>query len=134
MASVFDERQLFVLSLAEGCSLRAGSVNSGRNPPSQCTPKTLQLLAAVRVPAARRVAVGVVDVRLDRATVAGLDVGHVRADSDDLDAELMPGDARIAKERHLAEIPGNVRPADTNIVHAYERVVRTRLARFSNVD
>jgi hypothetical protein len=84
--------------------------------------------------ATRRVAIRVVDVRLDRATVARLDVLHIRPDSDNLDAELMPRDARIAKERHLAEIPGQIRAAHADVVDTHERIVGPRLARFGDVD
>jgi hypothetical protein len=44
-----------------------------------------QLLAAVRVPPSRGVAIGVVDIRLDGAAVARLDVVDPFAHLDDLD-------------------------------------------------
>ena len=53
----------------------------------------LQLLAAIRVAAAAGVAVRVVDVGLDGAAVAGLDVRDAVADLQHLDAQLVAGDA-----------------------------------------
>src|SRR6185295_15843809 len=67
--------------------------------------------AAVGVAAGAGVAVLAVDVRLDRAPVAGRHVRHARADGDDLDAEFAAGDAGVAEERQLAEVAAEVGPA-----------------------
>ncbi len=84
-----------------------------------------ELLAAVRLAAAAGVTVRVVDVRLDGAAVAGLDVRHALADRHDLDAQLVAGDARIAEERHLAEIAADVGAADADTVDAHQRLAGT---------
>ena len=79
------------------------------------------------MPAAAGVAVRVVDVGLDRAAVAGLDVRHALADLDHLDPQLVAGDARIAEEGHLAEVAADVGPADADPVDAHQRLARPGL-------
>ena len=80
----------------------------------------LQVLAAVRRPRRQAKHCLAVDVRLDRAAVAGLDVGHAGADRDDFDAQLVAGNARVAEERHLAEIAADVGAADADAMDADE--------------
>ena len=85
------------------------------------------LLAAVGEAAPAGVALLAVDVRLDRAAVARLHVRHALADREHFDAELVPGNARIAEERHLAEIAAEIGAADADAVHAHERFARPGL-------
>src|SRR5262249_14354737 len=66
------------------------------------------------------------DVRLDRAAVAGPDVGHARADGEHLDAELVAGDTRVAEEGHLAQVAADVGAADADAVDAHQRLARPR--------
>ena len=130
----FDQGELLEVQLRRGMQLARRQREQRPQPAVAVDAEDLQLLAAVRMPAAARVAIRVVDVRLDRAAIAGLDVLHVRADGDDLDAEFMTRNPRVAKERHLAEIPGQIGPADADVVDAHDRVIGTGLAWFGNVD
>ena len=81
----------------------------------------LQIFAAVDAAAPAGEAALTVHVRLDGTTVAGLDVGHIGADLQHFDAEFMSGDARIAVERHLAEIAADVGAANADAVDAHQR-------------
>ena len=74
----------------------------------------LEVLAAIDAAAPAGEAILAVDVGLDGAAVAGLDVGDAGADLDDLDAKFVAGDARIAVEGHLAEIAADVGAADAD--------------------
>ena len=94
----------------------------------------LQLLAAVRVAAAAGVAVGIINIRLHGAAVAGLDVGDALADGDDLDAQLVAGDARVAEEGHLAEVAAEVRPADADPVDAHQGLAGSGRGGLGGVD
>ena len=48
----------------------------------------------------------------------GLTLVDAGADRDDLDAQLVAGDARVAEERHLAEVAADVGAADADAVDA----------------
>ena len=50
----------------------------------------------------------------------GLTLVDAVADGDDLDAQLVAGDARVAVERHLAEVAADVGAADADAVDADE--------------
>ena len=75
-----------------------------------------------------------IDIRLDGATITGSHVGHAVADLKDLNAQLVSGNARIAEERHLAQIPGIVRPANADAMDPHQRFSRPRPARLGNLD
>src|SRR6266446_3022916 len=94
----------------------------------------LVVLATVGVAAGAGEAALAVDVRLDGATVAGPNVGHTRADGDDLDAEFVAGDARVGEERHLAEVAAQVGAADADAVDAHQRVAGAGFGRLGEVD
>src|SRR5262245_11362043 len=79
-------------------------------------------------PPARR-ALLTIDVGLDRATVAQLDVRHAFADRDDFNAKLVPRNARVTEERHLAEITRDVGAANPDTVHAHHNVSGPRPGR-----
>ena len=94
----------------------------------------LMVLAAVGEAAATAVARLAVDVGLDRAMVARLDVRHARADGEDLDAELMTRNTRVGVERHLTEIAAVVGAADADAVDAHDRLAGRGRGRFRDVD
>ena len=94
----------------------------------------LMVLAAVGETAAAAIAGLAVDVRLDRATIARLDVRHARADREDFDAELMARDARVGVERHLAEVAAVVGAADADAVDADDRFAGGGRGRLRDVD
>jgi hypothetical protein len=52
-----------------------------------------------------------------------VDVG---TDLEYLDAQFVPGEPGIAVERHLAEIPADIRAADADSVHSHERLASSR--------
>ena len=64
----------------------------------------LQVLATIPPAAPAGKAALAVDVRLDGATVARLEIGHSVADRDDFYAKLMAENPRVSDERHLAQI------------------------------
>ena len=84
----------------------------------------LDVLAAVAVALAAGIAGATVDVRLDAATIAGLDVGDVVTDFEHFDAQFVSWYSRIAVKRHLAEVAGQVGAADADTVDAHERFAR----------
>src|SRR5829696_128175 len=85
-------------------------------------PEDLQVLAAVAPATPAGEALLTVHVRLDRTVVAGPHVLDPRPDGDDLDPEFVPGDPRVAVERHLAEVTADVGPADADAVDAHQRL------------
>jgi hypothetical protein len=96
--------------------------------------KGLVVLTAIRVAASAGVAVLAVDVRLDRGPVARLDIRHPWPDRHHLDPQFVPGDSRIAKERHLAEVAGVVGPAHPDPVDPDDCLARPRGRRFGHID
>ena len=86
----------------------------------------LQLLAAIAASAAAGEALEVVHVRLDGAAIARPNILHTRADFEHFDAELVPGNARIAEQREFAEVRAGIGAADADAVRAHERFVRTQ--------
>src|SRR5262249_17909898 len=94
----------------------------------------LVVLAAVCVPAGAGVALLAVDVRLDGGPVAGPDVRHALADRQHFHAEFVPRDARVAEERHLAEVAGEVGAADADAPDADDRLARPRARRLGHID
>src|SRR5947208_562298 len=75
-----------------------------------------------------------IDVWLDRTAVAGFYIRHARANHEHLHAEFMAGDSRIAEERHLAEIAGDVRAANSYAMDAQQRFARPGLRHVRDVD
>ena len=134
MASVSTRASCSKLSFVETCSLRAGRVKSGRRPPSQWTPSVWWFSQQLVWPRRAGVALLAVDVRLDGAAVAGLDVGHAVADRHDFDAEFVAGDARIAEERHFAEVAGEIGAADADAMDADDRFAGSGRRRLGDVD
>src|SRR5207247_10757 len=94
----------------------------------------LMVLAAIGVAAETGIAPLAVDVGLDGAMIAGLDIGDIGADVDYFDSQLMSGNARVAEERHLAEIAAEIGAADTDAMHTHERFAAPWRRRFWNVD
>src|SRR5207249_175107 len=94
----------------------------------------LVLLTAIVAALATGVAGLTVDVRLDGAAVAGPDVAHAGADFQHLDAQLVAGDARVAEERHLAEVAADVGAADADAVDADQRLAGAGAIRAVDVD
>ena len=56
------------------------------------------------------------------------------ADGDDLDAEFVAGDARVAVERHFAEIAGVIGAADADAVDANDGVAGAGARRLGNIN
>src|SRR5688500_15479339 len=82
----------------------------------------LEVPAAVAAARAAGVARLAVHVRLDGAAVAGLDVRHALPYRDDLHAQLVARDARVAVKRHLPQVAADVAAADADAVHAHDGV------------
>jgi len=59
-----------------------------------------------------------IDVRLDRAVVAGHDMGHPCSTRQDLRAKFMTRNARVAVKSHLALIPRVIAPTDPDSMHS----------------
>ena len=77
---------------------------------------------------------GIVDVGFERALVAGLHVRDAFTGRQHLESEFVTGDARIGKERHLAEIAGEIGPADAHAVGADQRLAGAGRGRFGEID
>ena len=80
----------------------------------------LQVDAAVGLPPAAGNAAPAVQIRLDRAALAGLQPSLIRADLDDLHSQFVPENARIAEERLPAAVRVQVGAANADPVHAHQ--------------
>ena len=86
----------------------------------------LELLATVRPALPAGVASLAIQIRLDGAAISRFDVRHVRADGENLDAQLMPRDPRITEKRKLPQVTGDIRAADADAMHANQCLTRRR--------
>src|SRR5207253_2565781 len=75
-----------------------------------------------------------INIRLDGAVVAGFDVRNLSSYSDDFNAQLVTGNARVAIKRHLSQITGIVAATDADAMDANQRLAGLRLIRFRHVD
>jgi hypothetical protein len=75
-----------------------------------------------------------VQVRLNGAAVTRTNVFDLIAHGEHLDAEFVPGNARIRIERHGAEIPAVIASTDSNAVNLHQRFTCRWRRRFSNVN
>src|SRR5205085_9154230 len=66
----------------------------------------------------------IVDVRLNRATIAGFNIGYAVPDSDHFDPQLVAENSRVRHERHLAEVGADIRPANANAMNSHQRFTR----------
>ena len=89
-----------------------------------CTPSTLRSAQQFDLPAAASKTAPAIDVRLDRATVAGLESVRLVAGVDDLDAELVPKNARVVEKRLPSSEGVEVGAADADAMHAHQRLAR----------
>ena len=105
-----------------GCGALLGKLN------------TRSILVAGQAIVAAGMALLAVHVGLDGAAVAGADVGDAGADGEDFDAEFVAGDARVAEEGHLAEIPANIGPADSDPMNADQGLAGAGTGRLRNGD
>ena len=119
-----DERELVVAELRGNVELARREEQALAHAAVAHHAERLVVFAAVREAAAAGVTALAIDVRLDRAVVAGCDIGHAFAHGEDLDAEFVAGDAGVGKERHFAEEAAVVRPADADAVVAHQRLAR----------
>src|SRR5689334_7000871 len=94
----------------------------------------LQTLAAVGASAAAGIAVWIIDIRLDGAAIARLNVCHAVADSHDLHAEFMPENPRIGYKRHLAQISAYIGAANANAMDTHESFARAGRSRLRKID
>src|SRR5205085_6021611 len=97
-------------------------------------PEDLEALAAVAATGPAGAALLAVQVRLDRAALAGLDVRDAGSGLEDFDPELVARDARISVEGHLAEEARDVGAADADAQHAHQRLARRGLPRLVDLD
>ena len=94
----------------------------------------LVMLAAVGEAPLTGIALLAVDVGLDAAAVARLHVLDPRPHRHHLDAEFMARDARVAEERHLAEVAAVVGAADADGMHADDGRAGAGCRRLRGVD
>jgi hypothetical protein len=94
----------------------------------------LQLLAAVWPAAATGVTFWIVDVGLDRATVAWLDARHFFANRQHFHAQFVPQNSRVRDERHFTEVSANIGSANADAMDADQRFARLRLGRLRHFD
>src|SRR5262249_35729805 len=89
--------------------------------------ETLEFHAAVGLAVPARDALAAGEVRLDGAEVAGLQPGHLRADFDHFDSELVAEPARGGEERLLAAEGVQISPADPEAPNLHQRFALLRL-------
>ena len=117
-----DEGELFVGEFPRDVQLARGDEEARAQSAVAMDAERLMLFATVGVAAPAGVTLLTVNVRLDAATVAGRDVRNALADGEDFDAEFVAGDARVAEERHLAEVAADVGAADADLMDAHQRL------------
>lgn len=76
--------------------------------------ENLQGLATVGATLGAGMAVAAVQIRLDATAVTRIQMPHLRADGEDLDAEFMSEDSRELDEGHLAQVTAEVGAADAD--------------------
>jgi hypothetical protein len=118
----FDEGELLEGEIAADVEFSSGDDELRSHAAVGVDAEDLQALAAVGPAVAAGVAGGVVDVGLDGAAIAGLDVGYAVADGEHLDTELVAEDARVRHERHLAEVGADIGAADADAMDANKGV------------
>src|SRR5438128_9209214 len=96
--------------------------------------KSLMLFAAIGMATPARGTFLAIDIRLDRATVTGLDVCDAVAHRDDFHAQLMSRNARVTIKRHFAEIPGVIGAANTHAMHLHQGLAWPGRIRLRNLD
>ena len=132
-AERLDERELIQRQLRGGMQLARGQHELLAHPAVGVDAEHLDVRAAIRLAPAAGDAFLAVDVRLDRAAVAGFDVVDALADGDDLHAEFVPEDARVGEERLLAVESVDVGAAHADAVHAHQGLARPRARRAGSV-
>ena len=130
----FDQRELFKSELSGKMKLARGNIEEWAKPAIAMNAECLMILAAIRVSSTTRVAVLAVDVRLNGAAVAGLDVCYAITHGDNFHAQLVPGNPRIGEERHLAEVAAVIRAADADSMYAHARFALTGRREFGRLD
>lgn len=117
----FDERELLQAEFAGGMQFARGHDDLLAHPAVHHHAQHFQRLATIATAAPAGEARLAIHVRLNGTAVAGLDVGDAIADGKDFDAEFVTGNARVAEERHLAEVAAVVGAANAHAMHGDER-------------
>jgi hypothetical protein len=76
----------------------------------------------------------VIDVRFDRTLVAGFDIRHSGAGRHNFHSQFVTGDSWIGIERHFPQVATDVGPANSDSMDPDQRLVRSWLSRFGNID
>src|SRR5438477_5124165 len=129
-----DQRQLLEAETARNVQFPGWDNKLRAQPAIAMNTKGLVVLATIRVPALTGEASLAINVRLNRAMIARLHVGHAVSHRKNFHAQLMARNAGITVKGHFAEIAGVIRPAYSNSMHTHERFAHAGRARLLDVD
>jgi hypothetical protein len=94
----------------------------------------LVVLAAVSVAAAAAIALLAVDIGLDRASISDRYVIDAGPNRDDFNSQLVPENARVTKERHLAKKSTVIGAAHPHRVYAHHGIPSCGVRRLWHID
>src|SRR5438132_12495538 len=109
---------------------RGGHGDHLAHPAVRVHAEALEGHAAVRLAPAAGDAVAAGEIRLTRASVPDRHARRPLPERDDLDAQLVAHDAREGEEGLVAPEGVDIRPADTDAMHAHERLTGRRRFRW----
>ena len=110
----FDEGELLEVEGIAGMELVCGKDHALAHAAVAMDAEDLERLAAVGAAALAGVAGAAVQVRLDGATVADLEMRDTFTNGEDFHTEFMPKDARELDEGHFAEVAAEIGAADAD--------------------
>jgi hypothetical protein len=97
-------------------------------------PQRLVVVAAVGVSSATRMTALAVQVGLYAAPISRTHVRDPVADRHHFDTQFMPGNPRVGKEGHLAQVAAEVGTANAHLMDANHSLTRAGSRRFVDVD
>jgi hypothetical protein len=92
----------------------------------------LVMFTAIGVATSAGVALLAIDIRFYSAVISDGDRGNIASHGNDFYTEFMARNARIAEERHFAQIAAKIRSTDPNLMHAYNGIERAWSWRFGD--
>ena len=129
-----DDRGLFIRQA--GCHMKfSGRQHKLRSQSAVAVhSEHLKIFAAIDCSPMAGKTLTTVDVWLYRATITNADMRYILTNMKHLNAEFVSRNSWIAKKGHLAEIPTDIRPADTDAMHLDESFSPAGMRRGSNFD
>ena len=103
--------------------LTSRNKKSGSKTSVAMDPEGLVMFAAICVTALTGKTGLAIQIRLDGTPVANFHVGDAGTDGEHFDAKFMSRNSRVGKERHLSQVAGKIRSANTNMIDPDEGLI-----------